>query len=143
MKQKLIMITFSTIIVLTSFSCGSTNQLATEIIYDAKVEIAAAKTANAQNLAPQELEEAEQMIVRSENALNAGKGKEAYRLGVRAHLKAKIAGAIAIANLIETEASSSENELVSKLQAAESAYRDLEQAEQELRTLQLTPEDSK
>ena len=140
MKQTLIMMAASLIVVLMNLGCGSTNQLAAEIIYDANTQVEAAKEANAQNLAPQELADAEQMLARSEEVLNAGKGEDAYRLGMRAHLKAKIAEAVAIANQIEAEASSSESELLSKLQAAETAHRELEQAEQELEKLQSTPE---
>ena len=140
MKQTLIMMAASLIVVLMNLGCGSTNQLAAEIIYDANTQVEAAKEANAQNLAPQELADAEQMLARSEEVLNAGKGEDAYRLGMRAHLKAKIAEAVAIANQMEAEASSSESELVSKLQAAETAHRELEQAEQELEKLQSTPD---
>jgi hypothetical protein len=140
MKRTLIMMAASLIVVLMNLGCGSTNQLAAEIIYDANTQVEAAKEANAQNLAPQELADAEQMLARSEEVLNAGKGEEAYRLGMRAHLKAKIAEAVAIANQMEAEASSSESELVSQLQAAETAHRELEQAEQELEKLQSTPE---
>ena len=140
MKQTLIMMAASLIVVLMNLGCGSTNQLAAEIIYDANTQVEAAKEANAQNLAPQELADAEQMLARSEEVLNAGKGEDAYRLGMRAHLKAKIAEAVAIANQMEAEASSSESELLSKLQAAETAHRELEQAEQELEKLQSTPE---
>ena len=140
MKQTLIMMAASLIVVLMTLGCGSTNQLAAEIIYDANTQVEAAKEANAQNLAPQELADAEQMLARSEEVLNAGKGEDAYRLGMRAHLKAKIAEAVAIANQMEAEASSSESELLSKLQAAETAHRELEQAEQELEKLQSTPE---
>jgi non-homologous end joining protein Ku len=140
MKRTLIMMAASLIVVLMNLGCGSTNQLAAEIIYDANTQVEAAKEANAQNLAPQELADAEQMLARSEEVLNAGKGEDAYRLGMRAHLKAKIAEAVAIANQMEAEASSSESKLVSKLQAAETAHRELEQAEQELEKLQSTPE---
>ena len=143
MKQTLIMMAASLIVVLMNLGCGSTNQLAAEIIYDANSQVEAAREANAQNLAPQELADAEQMLARSAEVLNAGKGEEAYRLGTRAHLKAKIAEAVAIANQMEAEASSSESELVSKLQAAETAHRELEQAEQELQKLQSTPEDAR
>ena len=143
MKQTLIMMAASLIVVLMNLGCGSTNQLAAEIIYDANTQVEAAKEANAQNLAPQELADAEQMLARSEEVLNAGKREDAYRLGMRAHLKAQIAEAVAIANQMEAESSSSESELLSKLQAAETAHRELEQAEQELEKLQSTPEDLK
>jgi non-homologous end joining protein Ku len=143
MKRTLIMMAASLIVVLMNLGCGSTNQLAAEIIYDANTQVEAAKEANAQNLAPQELADAEQMLARSEEVLNAGKGEDAYRLGMRAHLKAKIAEAVTIANQMEAEASSSESELLSKLQAAETAHRELEQAEQELEKLQSTPEDAR
>ena len=141
MKQMLMLVAAILIIVVTGLGCGSTNQLATEIIYDAKVQVEAAKAANAQNLASHELADAEQMLARSEEVLSMGKETEAYRLGMRAHLKAKIAEAIAVANQMEAEASSSESALELKLQAGEAAHRDLEQAKQELEELQLTPEE--
>ena len=141
MKQALMMMAASLIIVLMGLGCGSTNQLATEIIYDAKVQVEAAKAVNAQNLASQELTDAERMLARSEEVLGMGKETEAYRLGMRAHLKAKIAEAMAIASQMEAEASSSESALELKLRDAEAAHRNLKQAEQELEELQSTPED--
>ena len=141
MKQMLMMMAASLIIVLMGLGCSSTNQLAMEIIYDAKVQVKAAKAANAQNLAPQALADAERMLARSEEVLSTGKETEAYRLGMRAHLKAKIAEAVAIAIQMEAEASSSEGALELKLRAAEAAHQDLEQAEQKLEELQSTPEE--
>ena len=141
MRQTLIMMVSSLIIVLIGLGCSSIAQRAAEIVYDAEVQVKAATAANAQNIAPQELADAEQMLARSKEALSAGKEKEAYRLGMRAHLKAKIAETIAIANQMEAEASSSEGTLELKLQAAEAAHQDLEQAEQELEELQSTPEE--
>ena len=141
MKQMLMWTAANLIIVLVGLGCGSTNKLATEIIYDAKVQVEAAKAANAQNLAPQELADAAQTLARSEEVLSLGKEMEAYRLGMRAQLKAKIAEAVAVANQMEAEASSSEGVLELKLQAAEAAHKDLEHAKQELAELQLTPEE--
>ena len=141
MKQMLMTMAASSIIILMGLGCSSINQLTTETIYDARVQIEAAKAANAQNLAPQELADAEQMLVRSEEMWNAGKETDAYRLGMRAQLKARMAEAIAVANQTEAEASSSEGALELKLQTAAAAHRDLEQAKQELGELQLTPEE--
>jgi len=141
MKQTLMAMAASLIIVLMGLGCGSTNQLATETIYDAKVQVEAAKAANAQNLAPQELADAEQMLIRSEEMWNAGKETEAYRLGMRAQLKARMAEAVAVANQMEAEASSSEGALELKLKDAAAAHRDLEQAEQALEELESTPEE--
>ena len=140
MKQMVMMIVLGLIMVLTSFGCGPTNQLATETIYDAIAQIEAAKAANAQNLATQELADAGQMLARSEELLSAGQETEAYRLGMRAQLKARIAEAVAIANQMEVEAGSAEETLELKLRAAEAAHRGLEQAEQELEALQSAPE---
>ena len=141
MKQMFKIMAASSIIVLIGLGCGSTNRLATETIYDAKVRIEVAKGANAQNLAPQELADAEQLLARSEEVLSVGKETEAYRLGMRAQLKARIAAAIAVANQMEANASSAEGTLELKLGAAEAAHRDLEQADQELEELQSTPEE--
>ncbi|RKU13336.1 hypothetical protein C6502_02930 [Candidatus Poribacteria bacterium] len=141
MKQMLMWMAASLTVFLVGLGCSSTHQLATETIYDAKVQIEAAKTSDAQNLAPQELADAEQMLGRSEEMLNEGKETEAYRLGMRAQLKARIAAALAVANQLEAKASSTEEELELKLKAAAAAHRDLEQAEQELEELQSTPEE--
>ena len=140
MKQML-MVAASLTIVLIGLGCGSTNQLATQTIYDAKVQIEIAKAANTQNFAPQELADAEQLLARSEEVLIAGKETEAYRLGMRAQLNARIAEAVAVASQMEANASSAEGALELKLKAAEVAHRDLEQAEQELEELQSTPEE--
>ncbi len=139
MKPMLMQIVVSLIIVPFGLGCGSTSQLATETIYDASMQIEAARAANAQNLAPQELADAEQMLARSEEVLSAGKETEAYRLGMRSQLNARIATALAVANHLEAKASDAEGALELKLQAAEAAYEDLEQAEQELEELQSTP----
>ncbi len=141
MKQTLITIATTLIVVLMCLGCSSTNQLATETIYDAKVQVETAKAANAQELAPQELGDAEQLLARSEEGLSAGKETEAYRLGMRAHLKAKIAEALALASQLEAEAISAEEALELKLDDAAAAYQDLKGAEQELKELQSTPED--
>ena len=141
MKRLLILMAANLIVLLMGLGCGSTNQLATEIIYDAKVQVEAAKAANAQNLASQELADAEQMLARSEDVLSMGKETEAYRLGMRAHLKAKIAEAISLANQLEAEANSAEDVLESRLRNAEAAHRELERSEQELEELQSTPEE--
>lgn len=125
---------------LLSLGCGSTAQSATDIIYDAKLRVEAAKAADAQSLAPQTLADAEQMLARSEEMLSAGKETEAYRLGMRAQLKARIAEAVAVANQMEAKADSANGTLELKLKAAETAHRELKQAEQELEQLQATPE---
>lgn len=141
MKQMVMTIVLGLIVFLTSFGCGSTNQLVTETIYDAAAQIAAAKAADAQDLAPQELAESEQMLARSEELLSAGQETEAYRLGMRAQLKARLAESVAIANQMEVQVGSVEGALELQLRAAETAHRDLEQAEQELEALQSAPED--
>ncbi len=141
MRQMLVMKVSSLVVVLAVLGCGATTERATESIYDAKIRIKAAKEADAQNLAPQELAEAEQMVVRSEEMLSTGKGTEAYRLGMRAQLTARIAEALAVANQLEAKANGSEATLESQLDAAEAANRDLQQAEWELQELQSTPEE--
>ena len=141
MRQMLMMKVSSLLVVLGMLGCGATTERATQIIYDAKVRIGAAKQADAQNLAPRELAEAEQMVVRSEEMLSTGKETEAYRMGMRAQLTARIAEALALANQLEAKANSSEATLESQLDAAEAANRDLQQAEWELQELQSTPEE--
>ena len=141
MRKMLMTKVSSLVVALAMLGCGATAERATEIIYDAKIRIRAAKEADAQNLAPQELAEAEQMVVRSEEMLSAGKETEAYRLGRRAQLTARIAEALAVANQLEAKANGSEATLESQLDAAEAANRDLQQAEWELQELQSAPEE--
>jgi type IV secretory pathway TrbL component len=139
MKQSIIFVGFGLIVALISLGCGTSNQLAAEIVYDARAQVNSAKEVEAQSLASQELADAEQMLSRAEDALSAGKEKESYRLGMRAYLKSKVAEAIAIANRIETKARTAEQELELKVQAMEAARRALGQAERELAQLRSTP----
>ena len=141
MKQMLTVRVYSLVLVFTVIGCGATTQRASEIIYDAKVQVGSAKKANAQDLAPQEFADAEQMLARSEEVLQMGKETEAYRLGLRAHLNAKLAEALALANQLEEDASRAEGVLELKLSDAEAAHRDLQQAEAELEEMQSMPED--
>lgn len=141
MRKMLMTQASSLVVALAVLGCGATAERATEIIYDAKIRIRAAKEAGAQNLAPQELSEAEQMVIRSEEMLSAGKETEAYRLGRRAQLTARIAEALAVANQLEAKANGSDATLESQLDAAEAANRDLQQAESELQELQSMPEE--
>ena len=141
MKQILTMRIYILVLVFTVIGCGATTQRASEIIYDAKVQIGSARKANAQDLAPQELTDAEQMLARSEEVLKQGKETEAYRLGLRAHLKAKLAEALALANQLEEDASRAESVFELKLRNAETAQRDLQQAEEELEELRSMPEE--
>lgn len=141
MKQMLTMRVYSLVLVFTVIGCGATTQRASEIIYDAKAQVGSAKKVNAQDLAPQELADAEQMLARSEEMLKMGKETEAYRLGLRAHLNAKLAEALALANQLEEDASRAEGALELKLRDAAAAYRDLQQAEVELEELQSMSEE--
>ena len=127
------------IAVLFSFGCGTSNQLSTGTIYDAKAQIDAAKEVGAENLAVQELTNAEQMLARAEAAVKDGK-KDAHRLSVRAYLKARVAEEIAIATQMEAQAQELEQQLELKAQAAEAVRREFVEAERELEQLKLTPE---
>lgn len=140
MKQSIVVAGFTLTIALIILGCSASNQLAAGMVYDAKVQVRSAKEAGAQDLAKQEFADAQRMLSRSEEALSAAKEREAYRLGRRASLKAKIAEALAIANRIEAEARAAEQILEAKVQTVESARRKLEQVERELEALQSTPD---
>ena len=138
MKQWIIFT--SLIVVLISLGCGASNQLAAGIVYDARAKVSSAKAADAPNLANQELADAEHLLSQAEAALNAGKGKEAHRLGVHSYLKARVAEAIAIASRMEAQAQQVEQELESKIRAVDTAGNEQKQAESELEQLKSTPE---
>ena len=126
-------------IVLTSVGCGGKHQLAAGLLYDARMQIGVAKEAEAETLANQELVDAEQMLVQAETAMDMGDEQQAFRLGMRAHLKARLAEAVAILRRKEDQATEAAKELESKLRAADAAYRQFEEAEDELERLKATP----
>ena len=137
--MKKIAVGFSLISILIGLGCGGTNQFATITIADAKAQVDAAKEADAQTLASQELADAEQMLARAELALNEG-DKEVHRMSTYAYLKASVAEAVALANGAEAESSEAEADLQLKVQMVEAARRQFEAAERELKQLKLTPE---
>lgn len=140
MKQQLVIASFSWAVIVMSFGCGMSSRYAVRVIHDAKSQIISAQAANAQSLATQSLEDAKQMLFQAESALDSGKTEEAYRLGRRANLIAKIAESIAIANRLEEQARKVEEELELRMQTTEKAMRELEQAVVELQQLKSTPE---
>ena len=138
--MKKIAVGFSWIGILIGLGCGGTNQFATITISDAKTQVDAAKKADAQTLASQELADAEQMLARAELASNEG-DKEVHRLSTYAYFKARVAEAVALANGAEAELSQAEAELELKVHMVEVARHQFEAAERELKQLRLTPED--
>lgn len=127
------------VVALTSCGCGGANKFSAGLLYDAKVQIGVAKEADAATRASQELADAEQMLAQAESALNAGEGDQAYRLGMRAYLNARLAEATAILGRSEDQASEIAKDLESKLRAADAALRQLEDAEDQLEKLKATP----
>ncbi len=127
------------VVALTSCGCGGPNKFSAGLLYDAKVQIEVAKQVEAATLANQELADAEQMLAQAEAALNAGEDDQAYRLGMRAYLKARLAEAIAILRRNEDSAIELTKKLESKLRSADAALRRLEEAENELERLKATP----
>lgn len=127
-------------IVLANFGCGGRSQPAAEMLYDARAQIGIAKEAEAETLANQEFADAEQMLAQAETVLDMGDEHQAYRLGMRAYLKARLAETSAILRQNEAQAIEITKELESKLRAADAALRQLEEAEDELKQLKATPQ---
>lgn len=127
-------------IVLANFGCGGKSQPAVGLLYDAKAQIGIAKEVEAETLASQEFADAEQMLAQAETVLDTGDEHQAYRLGMRAYLKARLAEASAILRRNEVQAIEITKELESKLRAADAALRQLEEAEDELKRLKATPQ---
>lgn len=140
MNQRLVIASFSWIVVVVSTGCGMPSRYAESIIQDAKAQILSAQATDAQNLATESYEEATRMLADAESALHNGKTEEAYRLGRRANLAGKLAESISIAIKIEEEARNMEKRLASKMRAMEKAKREFEQANVELGRLNSTPE---
>ena len=139
MNQRLAIASFGLMAIVMSLGCGMPSYYPHRIIQDARSQILSAHAVDAQNLAAQALGEAEQMLSQAESALHNGNTEEAYRLGKRANLAAKLAESIAIANSVEEQARKLEIELESKMQSMENARRKSEQAELELEQLKSTP----
>ncbi len=137
--MNLLVVGLCSAILLASFGCGGINQPAAGLLYDARVQIGIAKEVEAETLANQELADAEQMLVQAETALDMGDDDQAYRLGMRAYLKARLAEAIAILRRKEHQVTEVEKELKSKLHAADAAHLQFEEAEDELERLKATP----
>ncbi len=74
-------------------SCGGKQieQLALEYINNAKVSITSAENVGAHDDAPSEMKLAAEMLVKAQSALQTGDVERAYRLGLKAHLHARIA----------------------------------------------------
>lgn len=126
-------------IVLANFGCGGKSEPAGRLLYDARAQIGTAKAAEAETFANQEFADAEQMLAQAETVLDMGNEHQAYRLGMRAYLKARLAEATAILRRNEAQAIEITKELESKLRAADAALRELEEAEDELKQLKATP----
>ena len=139
MNQRLAIASCSLIAIVVTLGCGMSSHYPARVIQDARLQIFSAQAVDAQNLAAQALGEAEQMLSQAESALHNGNTEEAYRLGKRANLAAKVAESIAIANTVEEKARKLEKELESNTQSMENSRRKLEQAELELEQLKSTP----
>ncbi len=127
-------------IVFANFGCGGKSQPAAGMLYDAKAQIGIAKEVEAETLASQEFADAEQMLAQAEAVLDTGDEHQAYRLGMRAYLNARLAEASAVLRRNEAQAIEITKELESKLRAADAALRQLEEAENELKRLKATPQ---
>lgn len=135
---KWLIIGLSTVIGWMSLGCGGSNQLVEGTLSDAVFQIAIAKEVNAETLASQELADAEQMLNQAETALKQGHRNLAYRFGIRAYLKAKLAESIAIMDLKDHQVATATKKLEAKLQAADTARRAFEEAKNEFEKMQST-----
>jgi len=135
---KCLVVGYSVVIMLMNLGCGGGNQLAAGIIYDATIQVTVAKDADAGTRANRELTDAEHMLAQAETALKAGESSQAYRLGMGAYLKARMAKALAIVGRTEEQATAVTKELESNMQAVDAARRQFEVAEDELEKLRAT-----
>ena len=123
------------VIAVVSWTCVKSNQLAATMVYEAKAQINAAKQENAEELAADQLAEAEDHITKAKIALQKDDSQEAYRLAKRAYLNARYAEILAKRNKAERMADVEEAEFEKILREMEEARRVRESAEQELKDL--------
>ena len=135
---KCLVVGYSVVIMLMNLGCGGGNQLAAGIIYDATIQVTVAKDADAGTRANRELTDAEHMLAQAETALKARESSQAYRHGMGANLKARMAKALAIVGRTEEQATAVTKELESNMQAVDAARRQFEVAEDELEKLRAT-----
>ena len=114
---------------------GELQQLAVETMQNANVAISSATAMGAEASAETPLRAAREMLATAENAMNTGDTERAYRLALRAYLRARIATEIAIAVREEALVEEAEAQLTLSEENVAEVHRRLEAAREEFDAL--------
>lgn len=109
-------------------------QLAVETMDNSRVSMAIAESQGARDVAVNEMNSAEEMLINAESSLLAGDVKRAYRLALRAYLHARIATEKSIAIQEEDQVKEAQAELGLGQKMTAEVLKNLETLRSELRT---------
>ena len=119
-----------------SIGCSTkSNQIVVDAVSDAQTQVQLARKAGAEETTNKDLLEAQQLLNRAGELISSGKNREAYRVAMRAYLKAAVSEAIVTADVAENDALEAEKELAAQLDIVETKRRELERIEAELEEL--------
>ena len=119
-----------------SIGCSTkSNQIVVDAVSDAQTQVQLARKAGAGETTHKDLLEAQQLLNRAGELMSSGKNREAYRVAMRAYLKAAVSEAIVTADVAENDALEAEKELAAQLDIVETKRRELERIEAELEEL--------
>lgn len=119
-----------------SIGCSTkSNQIVVDAVSDAQTQVQLARKAGAEETTNKDLLEAQQLLNRAGELMSSGKNREAYRVAMRAYLKAAVSEAIVTADVAENDALEAEKELAAQLDIVETKRRELERIEAELEEL--------
>jgi len=119
-----------------SIGCSTkSNQIVVDAVSDAQTQVQLARKAGAEETTNKDLLEAQHLLNRAGELMSSGKNREAYRVAMRAYLKAAVSEAIVTADVAENDALEAEKELAAQLDIVETKRRELERIEAELEEL--------
>ena len=119
-----------------SIGCSKkSSQIVVDAVSDAQTQVQLARKAGAAETTNKDLLEAQQLLNRAGELMSSGKNREAYRVAMRAYLKATVSEAIVTADVAENDALEAEKELAAQLDIVETKRRELERIEAELEEL--------
>ena len=119
-----------------SIGCSTkSNQIVVDAVSDAQTQVQLARKAGAEETTNKDLLEAQHLLNRAGELMSSGKNREAYRVAMRAYLKAAVSEAIVTADVAENDALEAEKELAAQLDIVEKKRRELERIEAKLEEL--------
>ena len=125
---------FLLLLLTVTIGCGNiqVKQLAIETVDNARISIAAAEGVGARDVAVNEINSAEEMLLNAESAMQSGDVERAYRLALRAYLHARIATEKSLALRQEAQVQEAEAQLELRQQATSQVLNNLNNLKTEL-----------